>query len=547
MRRNSVNPIVENLLAKRVPSSPSDQGLGRFYVPGQEWFRSNRAAGDERTLWILTGRGRVILLTTALVVMLGILLLYPRRPVLPWYCVLAWTAACLWIGRMCIRTSPMLMAPVLFLAYFFVGYPLKIVYGQLSPRMFSMLSTGLYFARKSPKLDMEIMFTALASLVGVALAVKIALFIRAERLRRRQEGSLADRSRSSRLPNKQALTLAICVLTVFVPLLYVFMWRYHIGQTGVRAVVLPYRLSGIAVQIRAVFIPMMQAYLLWQVLKLRSRGLIWFMAAVIVTEAMLCGFLSMSRGAVVARVIVFAVLSAKIYKEFPSKMLVKAIIGGTLLLLLHIFVVVPSITIFRVYSWRGHSIESSMQAALTESIQAGNYETRLNFIFGRMLGVEDLMGVAAYQDKSFSLMYNALTTGRGMRFVNYKMFCLRQFSGRQLGGGTFIGRGMSIIGHLYLSGSLLLVMFGSAVICLLVCLVEMYLDRIAIPASAVWVTISIPGIWEGVFRIVFYALIVFICCSWFLVRVLEPWLQGRTSRSLLLRRTRPQMGVSFRT
>ena len=271
------------------------------------------------------------------------------------------------------------------------------------------------------------------------------------------------------------------------------------------------------------------------------------MVAVIVFEAVLCGFLSMSRGSVVARVIVFAVLFAKIHKEFSAKILIKVIIGGTLLLFLHIFIVVPLITTFRLYSWRGHSIESSMQAAVTKSLQAGNYDSRLNFIFGRMLGVEDLMGVAAYQNKSFSLMHKALTTGRGMRFVNHNMFGLRQFSGRQFGGTTFSGRGMSIIGYLYLSGSMLVVMLGSAVICLFVCLAEMYLDRIAIPASAVWVTISIPDIWEGAFRPVFYALIVFVFCSWFLVKALDPWLHGKSRRLLFIRRPRLRAGPVFRT
>jgi len=440
----------------------------------------------------------------------------------------------------------MLIAPILFVLCFFVGYPLKIVYGQLSPRLFSMLSTGLYFARKSPRLDTEIMLAALAGLAGVALAVKIALFIRAERLRKGLDRP-ARRSASGKLPDRQLLTLLIWVLPVFIALLYAFMWRYHIGQTGVRAVVLPYRLSGIAVQIRSVFIPMAEVYLFWQVLKLRSRGLIWAMIIIIVLEATLCGFLSMSRAAVVARVIVFAVLSAKIYKELPAATLVKTIVGGTLMLLLHVFIIVPSITTFRVYSWGGHSVGSSVQAALSESLRPSNYQHRLNFVFGRMLGVEDLMGVAAYQDKNFSLMYKALTTGHGLRFVNYNMFGLRQFSGRQIGGKTFQGRGMSVFGYLYLSGSSLIVMLGSLIVCLLVCLAEMYLDRTAVFAAAVWVTVCVPSIWEGVFRSLFYALIVFAVSAWFFIRVLDPWLHRTARRSLLFRRTRTRMALSFRT
>ena len=532
MKQNTTNfnPIVANLLSR----------------PLADYSVSDDGPATGHTLWILSARGRAVLLTIGLTVMLGILLLHPARPVMPWYCVLAWTAVCIWIGRMCIRTSPMLVAPILFAFYFFVGYPLKVVYGQFSPQLFSLLSTGLYFARKSPRLDVEIMFAALAGLVGIALAVRIALFIRAERTRVKPDQPVRQ-APSSRLPDKQTLTLAICALAIFIPLLYVFMWRYHIGQTGVRAVVLPLRLSGIAVQFRTVFIPMMEAYLFWQVLKLRSRGLIWAVTVVIVTEALLCGFLSMGRGAVVARIIVFAVLSAKIYKELPTRMLVKAIIGGTFLLLLHVFIIIPSITTFRVYSWRGHSVESAMQAAFAESLRTGNYQTRLNFIFGRMLGIEDLMGVAAYQNKKLSLMYDALATGRGMRFVNYRVFGLQQFSGLQLGGTTFSGRGMSIIGYLYLSGSMLLVMFGSAVICLFICLAEMYLDRTALAASAVWATVSIPSIWEGAFRPFFYALVIFICSSWFLVKALDPWLHRKTKRSLLFRRTRTRMALSFRT
>ena len=75
---------------------------------------------------------------------------------------------------------------------------------------------------------------------------------------------------------------------------------------------------------------MAEVYLFWQVLKLRSRGLIWAMIIIIVLEATLCGFLSMSRAAVVARVIVFAVLSAKIYKELPAATLVKTIVVPSL-------------------------------------------------------------------------------------------------------------------------------------------------------------------------------------------------------------------------
>ncbi len=62
----------------------------------------------------------------------------------------------------------------------------------------------------------------------------------------------------------QVLVVAVAAFIVFLFLLYAFMWRYRIGQTGVRVVVLPFRLVGIAVQLRAVLVPMMEVYLLWE-------------------------------------------------------------------------------------------------------------------------------------------------------------------------------------------------------------------------------------------------------------------------------------------
>ena len=466
--------------------------------------------------------------------MLGILLLHPNRPVLAWYYVLGWMALVIWVGRMCLKSSPILMAPILFGVYFLVGYPLKVVYGQLSSGLFPLLSTGMYFARKSPRLNLEIALAAGASILGVALAVKVALFLKAER-ERRGVGQVSKAIELSPAVDKQTLVAAVGAFTILLFLLYALMWKYHIGQTGVRAVVLPYRLTGIAVQLRSVFVPMLAAYLLWQALKLGSRSLVWVLMGVIVGEAMVAGFLSMSRGAVIARVIVFAVLAAKTYKELPVKMLGKVLVGGVFLLVLHVFVIAPSITTFRIYSWRGHSVSTAVQAAFAKSLGSRNYQERLDFIFGRVLGVEDLMGVAAYNNKSVSLMYNALSSGRGMRFVNYNMFGLQQFSGRQLGGKTFSGRGMSIIGYLYLSGNMLVVLGGSAAICLVVCLAEMYLDQRALAASAVWVTMCMPGLWEGAFRPLLYGLIIFCCSYWTLKKVIDPWMHGGVNRSSLIR------------
>ena len=538
------NPIVANLLSDRVLSRREDHGLGRFYLPQGRRFGTSEEFGTGQTIWILSSKGRAILLTATLLVMLGILLLHPRRPLLPWYYVLGWTLLAVWVGRMCLRTSPMLMAPILFCMYFLIGYPLKIVYGQLSSWLFPMLSTGMYFARKSVWLDLEIFLAALASMVGVALAVKIVLILEAQR-ERRQVGQVRNKPGFSGPVDKQTLILAVCAFVIFLFLLCVFMWRYRIGQTGVRAVALPYRLTGIAVQLRSIFVPMMELYLFWQALKLRSRGLLWLMTIVIVAEAMLSGFLSMSRGAVVARVIVFAVFSAKIYKELPTKLLLKVLLGGACLLILHVLIIAPSITIFRMYTWQGHSVSSAMQAAIAKSLRLGNYQERLDFIFARVLGVEDLMGVAAYKNKSLSLMYNTMTSGQGMRFVNYNMFGLEQFSGRQLSGRTFSGRGMSIIGYLYLSGNMLVVLAGSAAICLIVCMAEIYLDRRAVVASAVWVTVCMPGVWEGAFRPLFYGFIVFFSSYWFLTKMFDPWLRSGLRRSVSIKQAQARLAKTL--
>ena len=250
MNENTDNPIVNSLLADQPTGRSRNQGLGQVYTPQPD---------NAQTLWLISARGRAVLLTAGLVLMLGILLLHPNRPVLPWYCVLGWTALLIWVGRMCLKSSPILMAPILFCVYFLIGYPLKIVYAQLSPRLFPVLSTGLYFARKSAWLDLEIFSVAAASILGVALAVRIALFLKAER-QRRQITRIENKPHSCGPVDKQTLVLAVGAFIVLLFLLNAFMWHYRIGQTGVRVVVLPFRLSGIAVQLRAVLVPMMAVY-----------------------------------------------------------------------------------------------------------------------------------------------------------------------------------------------------------------------------------------------------------------------------------------------
>lgn len=483
-----------------------------------------------------THRPNRLILLAGLVLagLMGILMSHPNKPVFPWFYVLMWLGLACWVIRLCLSAWPSLLSPILFCMFFLVGYPLKIIYGQLSPRLFPLLSTGMYFPRKSPWLDFQIALAGAACIAGIGVGVRIALWFRAEH-RSRQNKSTPTVSGTA---DKQALATLTGLFAIAIVLLYAFMWKYRIGQTGVRAVVLPFRLAGTAVHVKAVLVPMLEIYLLWQAIRIRARGLALVLVCIAGIETVASGFFSMSRATTLIRIIIFAIFFAKTYKQLPVKTVRTVLIGGLCLGIFHVFVIAPAITVFRVYCWSGGAAGSAIQAAFKDAFKSRDYLHKTDFVFHRVLGIEDLMGVAAYSQKNLPLMYDAFVTGKGLRFVNYRMFCLKQFAGRQIGGTTFIGRGMSIIGYLYLSGSFLLIFACSAAMCLGLCLVEIHLHRVSLPACAVLVTICVLAWWEGLLKPLFYSLIVFACSYILLTKMLEPWLCKRNGGSIRLRRSR---------
>ncbi len=441
--------------------------------------------------------------------------------------VLIWLALSIWTIRLAVKRSSFLAYPLIMGMFFIVGFPLKIMYLATVPENENFLPrrSGMYFENASFTVDLRIAVTAALFILGTGLGAVLA------RNWARKKNSLNSLScpTTSRRPLMED-RVKFLVLGWFLAsmLLAGFMYHYDIGKTGISAKINTFRLAGLCVYLRSVSFPILWLYL-WSTLprlQKSSRRICLILAICSGIEIISLSFLQMSRKVGVELALLAIMLFIKMWDELSRTFRRFVMIAAPIVITLLIFVIIPATTHIR-------QIDQSRRLGVKElTSRALNYSrtdssSSLRFIFDRVLGVEDLMAVCAYEDRSFNRLYRAVFKGQAGVVLYHNIFNLSQFMGyRGSSGRTLIGKGVCPAAMLALSGSASFVFLISLIVSFFVCLVEINYDRIGLPAFAVIFAIIARPFLAGYMKVVYYPLAAFIVTQWVFRKWLIPWLEG---------------------
>lgn len=369
--------------------------------------------------------------------------------------------------------------PLIFTIFYFLGYLLSFSHVLLNKN--DIARSGFGAIGGFMFTDSNFFIVMLVVTAGMSGILTVTLI--AEKIFRRRRGIVTRKNiEPGFLPKKQLYTW-ILLWFCFSICLVLLMWNWGIGRTGLMGKTsLPFRLAGFFIYLRDIFIPFCGILLL----DICLRGARKRLANLVLMQLIVIGIFG-SLGSTSKGIFVFTVFPAILYLFFTirknnlsQRLFIRfsaatLVIGSILIFIVSFYV--------RKFAYTNISWSLKDAQYLLTNLTFSDFDIFeiftyfMNFLIGSIGGIRELMAVIGSNVSDIEIpvkIFIGMMSEDSYRSISYSVFGFIVPSPE----GTAFGIGYGMWGQLFLSGSYLVVYFGTILLVgIVICLEEVFIRK----------------------------------------------------------------------
>ena len=401
--------------------------------------------------------------------------------------------------------------PLIFTIFYFLGYLLALSYILLHQEQ---ISTSRYHSIGNFKFG-ESDFFPVALVICVGIGGIMTAMLLAEKIFKHKGVATSIRHAIHGVFSMRRLRLWIWLWFGFSLFLALLMWSTGVGRAGLKEEFnLPYKLAGIAVFLRKVFVPFLGILLLDVCVQVNKKR----MATLVLVFLLILGTLG-SLGGISRQLFAFTVFPAVLFlffksqnNNFSQRLFLKFMVISVIACLC----IMPLVQALRNVSFgsKGTSISKSLTVLRTVAyLSLSANLTRVHKLATlRFCGMGELLAVTTSGVPEDGLPLQSLRISREV----YNEICPAVFGFRPVSNDTFaFGKSFGMWGHLFLSGSYIVVYFGTIFLAgFAICFEEIFIRRGLYSVALLFSILVGFGFWTGSISVFFvsrYSVLLIFC------------------------------------